>query len=182
MAFEDSRDIPGYENKYRVDSYGNIYSIGNRTTKKIWNTIKINTCKNNRSYVGLYKNGKGKFWLVHRLVYTVFVRPLLLHEEIDHINRVSTDNRLCNLRVATSAQNKYNSTKRILSKYKGVEFIEATGKYRVRVAKKHIGCFDTEIRAAVIYDLKAIEKFGIFANPNFLFIADNLKAEEALSH
>ena len=56
-------------------------------------------------YLGVQISGKG--YLVHRLAW-FYVHGEWPTDEIDHINRVITDNRLCNLRQATSQQNKQN--------------------------------------------------------------------------
>ena len=97
----------------------------------------------------------------------------------DHINGDGLDNRLCNLREATPAQNNYNSPKQKTNTcgFKGVSLdrggkkrkrkpiyraqIKADGKY------KNIGRFHTAIEAARAYDKAAKELHGEFARLNF---------------
>jgi hypothetical protein len=47
---------------------------------------------------------------VHRLVGEVFIGNIIGFQ-IDHINRVKTDNRVVNLRIVTSKENNQNKTK-----------------------------------------------------------------------
>lgn len=93
---------------------------------------------------------------------------------LDHINRIRTDNRICNLREATAQQNAANSSPRIgsSSKYLGVYFQAKTGKWVARYSKPdkrgvHIGSFDREVDAAMARDAHAYEAWGEFARLNF---------------
>jgi len=82
---------------------------------------------------------------------------------VDHINRVKTDNRYCNLRHATHSENLRNKLVRRDSStgIKGVQ-LRANGRWRayIKAPEKlvHLGCFDTpeeatraRIEAAKIY-------------------------------
>ena len=79
------------------------------------------------------------------------------HGEIDHINRVRNDNRLCNLRDATKEINTQNASVRVDSPYgiRGVTKHKYSNKYRARIQanKKAIllGLFDTPEEAASAY-------------------------------
>jgi len=92
---------------------------------------------------------------------------------VDHINGDSSDNRRCNLRLATKTENNYNrkSAKGSKSKYVGVTFHETSGKYRAFIAKgrkyKHLLSSDSEIKCAKAYDKAAKELYGEFAKLNF---------------
>ena len=108
-------------------------------------------------------------------------RSILMHREImdppaghvvDHINRNSVNNRRCNLRVCTQAENVRNCRGRGTgSRYKGVRPRREQNKWQARIAingrGESIGCFDSEIEAALAYDLRAIVLFGQFAYLNF---------------
>lgn len=48
---------------------------------------------------GSARDVRGKCFLVHRLVAQAFIKPLELHEQVDHRNGVHGDNRVENLRV-----------------------------------------------------------------------------------
>lgn len=88
---------------------------------------------------------------------------------VDHINGDPFDNRKCNLRFCTKAQNAMNSNPRKTgtSKYKGVSKCVITNKWRARLHLDDkdywLGRFKTEEEAAIAYNKKATELFGEFA-------------------
>ena len=96
-------------------------------------------------------------------------------QEVDHINGDTLDNRRCNLRVCTHAENTHNSRKPktgLTSKYKGVDWYNPGKKFRARihvyrVKRKSLGYFKDEIKAALAYDAAALKYYGEFARLNF---------------
>lgn len=123
---------------------------------------------------------------MHRLIMKV-TDPSL---HVDHINSDTLDNRKCNLRICTMAQNSKNrsSAKNSASKYLGVNLQKTTrllsnGEYKtyqywraeIRINHKAIflGQFpfteDDEILAAKAYDVAATKYHGEFANLNFKY-------------
>ena len=125
------------------------------------------------------KNSKHKTQNCHRLMH----RQILGHEPrvtsdeprttvIDHINRNGLDNRRANLRLATVAQNAWNSKKRrSCSGYKGVCYDKAKRRWRAAIVhhgrRIHLGYFKDKIPAAKAYDDAAKKYFGQFARTNF---------------
>lgn len=99
---------------------------------------------------------------------------------IDHINHNTLDNRKCNLRPATAAQNGANQKKsrsykgrQTSSQFKGVVlWINSCGtvRWRARIVvggkTLSLGCFDSEIEAAQAYNEAAELYFGQFAYTN----------------
>jgi len=101
-------------------------------------------------------------------------------EFIDHINMNGLDNRRCNLRKCSKAQNSMNikKYKNKASRYKGVTYCKATLKWRAIIGfkgkSKCLGRYVNEIDAARAYNLKAAELFGEFARINDLTANDSL--------
>ncbi len=107
---------------------------------------------------------------------------VLMHREIidvpagfmcDHINHVRLDNRKCNLRVCTPAQNQYNRlpSEHGTSRYKGVCWHKVSRRWEASIGYQnrliHIGYFDYAEDAAIAYDDMAIHLFGEFACLNY---------------
>jgi len=104
---------------------------------------------------------------------------ILMHREVlhapegmvvDHKDRNTLDNRPCNLRVCTPAQNEYNKGPRgKKSRFKGV-YPDGDKWYAVIKHKGetyYLGTFDDEVEAAKARDRKAYELEGEFAYLNF---------------
>ena len=81
---------------------------------------------------------------------------------VDHINGMKWDNRLCNLREATGAQNQANRGVRKDSKtgLRGVRFNSKIGKYAAQI---QVGGFDTPEEAAAEYLRLAKICYGEFS-------------------
>lgn len=79
-------------------------------------------------------------------------------KEIDHINGSRTDNRITNLRQATSAQNKQNARMRSdnSSGYPGVSWFKCCNKWRADIQggrkQNYLGVFDTAELAHEAYE------------------------------
>ena len=117
---------------------------------------------------GPERNGINKQILMHRVIMTP---PKDL--EVDHRNSDGLDNKRQNLRICTHSQNQQNARKRsnCTSKHKGVCWHKSYKKWRANIMIKgrniYLGCRESEIECAQLYDKKAIELFGEFANTNF---------------
>ena len=98
--------------------------------------LKPRTDRDGYKLVDLGPRGNRRTCKVHRLVLLAFVGPSDL--EVDHINRVRADNRLCNLRYATLLQNRNRPTVRKTS---------ASGIRNVRY-RKDKECWQAYCRAA----------------------------------
>lgn len=93
-------------------------------------------------------------------------------EHVDHKNRIKSDNRRENLRIATRSQNGYNITKtsRNTSGFKGVSWHKGAVRFIASIGHdgvlRHLGYFDTAEDAALAYNAAAIRLHGEFANLN----------------
>lgn len=106
---------------------------------------------------------KQKYYLAHRAAWA-FVFDYWPSEQIDHINRCRSDNRICNLREATPKQNSENASLRKDNKsgYRGVRWYAQLNKWRAQISQNnktvHLGLFDDKqeahaayVKAAAIY-------------------------------
>ncbi len=92
---------------------------------------------------------------------------------VDHINHNPLDNRRCNLRICTRAENSRNNSghKHRIHAFKGVVLhkphvgISNAWRAYTRVSGKRIwfGYFETEVNAAMAYNRNAMKMFGEFA-------------------
>lgn len=103
MFREVWRDIPGWEG-YMISDQGRVKSLNYRHTckEKILRPWKE---RKNYLHVDLWKDGKVKRFLVHRLVWIAFNGPIPDGYECNHINEDKTDCRLENLNLMTRKEN-----------------------------------------------------------------------------
>ncbi|EOS94747.1 HNH endonuclease [Erwinia tracheiphila] len=91
-------------------------------------------------------------------------------EDIDHINRIRSDNRLCNLRLANKSQNQHNTGlgRNNSSGFKGVYFSTREGKFlaQIMVSRKRVslGYHRTAIEAHQAYKNAAAIYHGEFSS------------------
>ena len=88
---------------------------------------------------------------------------------VDHEDGVKHNNRLKNLRAATSGQNRANSKPRKDNR-SGIKGVRASGKRWISSIAKHgksvhLGTFDTPEEASAAYALAATAHHGAFARP-----------------
>lgn len=125
-------------------------------------------CLSNTGYAvrNIGENGVNKQILMHRVIIDT---PIGM--ETDHINRDKLDNRHSNLRICTSAENKYNrNINKGSSIYKGVSWDKYHKRWLVNIkVNKHktIAYFQNERHAAMAYDIWAKELHKDFALLNF---------------
>ena len=112
----------------------------------------------------------GRHFSAHRLAwfYMTGERPL---NQIDHINRIKSDNRFANLRLATFGQNRANSVTTNKHGLKGVVYKKwlKSKPYQAQITfnKKviYLGCHSTPEEAHAAYKEAAKRLHGAFANP-----------------
>jgi HNH endonuclease len=107
---------------------------------------------------------RSQYW-AHRLAF-LYMLGRWPTDKTDHINRIKSDNRWCNLRDATHAQNMRNRSAPARKKYfdlpRGV--VEPTGraKFPVYIRSKWLGGYYTVQEASAVYEAAARERYGEF--------------------
>lgn len=120
----------------------------------------------NNGYILVYV--AGRLMRAHRVIWHM-VYSEDIPEFIDHINRNTSDNRICNLRLATNRQNRANARGNFsVSGYKGVFPSRKRFKAYIYEGSNVVwrATFDTAIEAAKAYNEKAKEMFGEYSFPN----------------
>lgn len=111
---------------------------------------------------------RGKRILAHRAIWAI-VYGEWPQSIVDHVNMDRTDNRLCNLRLATKSQNACNTRlyRNNTSGVKGVRWRQNAKKWtaeiRVNGRSKHLGTYDNKEDAAMAYAVAAQKLHGEFA-------------------
>ena len=93
---EEWRDIKGYEGYYQISNMGRVKSLNYKRTGKE-KIMKVYDGGYGYLYVELYRGGKSKQCLVHRLVATAFCENPKGYTEVNHISEDKSDNRAENL-------------------------------------------------------------------------------------
>jgi hypothetical protein len=148
-ALIDDDDFSRFENykwlwKYNCYSYGIAYYL-----KKV--------CKGHYESI-----------LMHREIMGLKQHDGLV---VDHINHNSLDNQKVNLRVCTQQQNSWNRKVSVKRRFKGVSKVRvntwlATITHNRKLYR--LGFYDSELKAAKAYNIKAQKLFGEYACLNKL--------------
>ncbi len=109
MEKEIWKDVPGYEGKYRISSFGRVMSLKRNGIPK--DTIVAPHMRGNYLCVGL-RDKTRTFVSIHRLVATVFVPNPLGLPQVDHIDGDKINNLSSNLRWVTAKENINNPVTR----------------------------------------------------------------------
>ena len=106
------KDIKGFEGLYRVSNLGRVKSLerfrkgknGSLVTVKE-RILKPKLTHNGYYRVGLCKNSKIRFYMVHRLVWIAFNGTIPEGLQVNHISERKSENRLSNLNLMTPKEN-----------------------------------------------------------------------------
>lgn len=159
--------IPGFEGKYAVSKNGQVYS-------HFFNKLLTLVPDNGYRIVSL---GCGDRTSVHSIMAKTFLGDPPPGTEIDHKNRVRSDNRLANLRYIPHRHNQHNAAKHgrngkmPKSRFKGVTLNRPdSGGWRAAIVTngkwRRLGTFSTEENAARAYDREALKIYGRTATTN----------------
>ncbi len=162
---EEWRSIDEYIN-YQVS---NIGRVRNANTGRI---LKPKIMKNGYHMIGLYKDGKQKYFLIHRLVAQEFIDNSNNKLCVDHIDNDPSNNCINNLRWCSKKENAGNSLKQqnTSSKFKGVYWFKRDQNWKAHIRidgkLKHLGLFENEEDAAQAYNEAAKQYFQEYAKLN----------------
>lgn len=113
------KDINKYEGIYKVTEDGRIYSVKRNKFLK----HRVITNKNNRSKehvqcaINLYKDGKRKSYLIHRLVALAYIPNSENKPDINHKDGNPLNNNVDNLEWCTKSENMQHAIKNGLVDY-----------------------------------------------------------------
>ncbi|MDA3818433.1 MAG: AP2 domain-containing protein [Prolixibacteraceae bacterium] len=169
--------IMDYTDKYELSACGSTCTISLRSLDKIIGTVLIDA--SDIELVNKYKwyfNSDGyatttpKNRIAIRMHKLIF--PVESPHQVDHANKNKSDNRRCNLRKATTGQNRSNVglTNSNTIGFKGVSKRPGVKSWRAMIKYKQkqisIGTFKSAQEAADAYDKAALELHGEFAYTN----------------
>lgn len=158
------KEFPGYG----VDREGNVYSLarvvlcnGKPYTVR-FRKLRPYVARKGYHNTHIRIGGKRVSKRVHRLIALAFL-DLEPGQEVDHINRIRSDNRLANLRLATRSQNLCNSSAR-RNGLKGACPHKNRWQAQITINGKNtpLGYHDTEAEAHAAYCKAAKKLHGEF--------------------
>jgi hypothetical protein len=157
---EQWKDIPGYEELYKVSDLGNVLSV--RKNKNLKPGLS-----HEYKMVVLCDNKKRSTKKIHQLVAICFLehKTCGMDKVVDHIDGDKLNNRLSNLQVLSHRANIQKADrKNKSSKFTGVSFHKGRQMYRayIDVSKKniHLGFYESEIEASKAYQ-DALKKYNL---------------------
>lgn len=111
-----------------------------------------------------------KSYRAHRIAWYLHTGEDPGDKKIDHIDGDKSNNKFCNLRLASDSENARNRKKQenFTSKYKGVHWHKTKQKWRATIMHNRraifLGYFKNEYEAHLAYCKAALELHGEFAN------------------
>lgn len=141
------KSIKGYEDLYEVSNLGRVNSLFTRKGK----IMKPKLERDGYLRIGFWKDGKQKYYNIHRLVAEAFLdKKEDYQNQINHINKIKSDNRVENLEWVSNIENHFhkNLNNNTTSKYVGVAWSKEKNKWTSYInfqnKKVHLGTFDNE--------------------------------------
>lgn len=107
MTVENWKPVAGYEGIYEVSDLGNVRSLARKDSRGSLvrgRVLKANSVGNYRA-VDLYKDGKRKLSLVHRLVAGAFILNPADLPQVNHVDGDPSHNAVGNLEWTTGRDN-----------------------------------------------------------------------------
>lgn len=150
MLEEIWKPIEGYEGLYEVSNLGRVRSLNYNHTGKV-KILSLRVNKYGYIQVGLYNNGKRKFYGVHRLVAQAFIPNQDNKTEVNHIDEDKTNNIVTNLEWCTASYNINYGTRNI--RVGNSLLLSNNGSARKVINLDTMKIFDTMLEASVFYNI-----------------------------
>lgn len=117
--------IKGFEGQYEVSSFGRVRSLNYKHTGQV---RVLSQTKDKFGYlqISLYKNGKEKRYLVHRLVAAAFIPNWFDDPQVNHIDEDKTNNNVYNLEWCDSRYNLTYGSRKISNIKKSKKILQLT--------------------------------------------------------
>ena len=157
-------DIKGYEGLYQISTFGNVKSLsrpvkhsngGTKILREKMLKIKVNSTTGYKE-VGLSRDGKQKFYLIHKLIAEAFIDNPHRLPVVNHIDGCKTNNDIFNLEWVTCGENIRHAFANGLSHNNMTSEISRAGN---EVQKKQVRCIDDDL----VFDSarEAAEYYGV---------------------
>lgn len=150
-SFKDEvwKEVDGFDGVYEISNYGRVKSSNYGGLIR-----KPRVQQNGYETVRLWRDGKARFYLIHRLVFSHFVGELDKNLVIDHIDGNKVNNHVTNLQQITSRE---NTNKAVSNKLlKGVKQINKGSGYtsalNIGHKRYYLGHFKTVEEANAAYN------------------------------
>ena len=160
------KDLPSQADLWELFDYDpETGDLSNRETGHVYGSRK-NKSGDRAKYISVWLDG-GRYF-AHRVIWTMVNGQIPEGMTIDHINLDSRDNRITNLRLATTNQQQQNRRTWAKTGVKGIYVTRGGNFYSmISVGGKltYLGTFYTLEEAAVEYEDAARKYQGQFARP-----------------
>jgi hypothetical protein len=172
MQKEIWKYIPGYEDYYKVSTYGRVKSMSRLIIRSNGWPIPIKSKilkpifnKHGYTVTTLCKDGVCSKYLTHTLVAMAFLKKDKEKYVIDHIDNNKSNNKLTNLQYISHRENCSKDVKNKTSKYRGVHWAKQRNKWRASIKHNgkciYLGYFLDEYDAYLAYN-KYLEDNNIY--------------------
>jgi len=156
IMLEVWKEVKGYEGIYKVSSTGRVKSL-KRKGRLSDRLLRQRVGSSGYPLITLSKNSNLKTKPVHQVMAEAFLNhiPCGMDLVVDHINNISTDNRLCNLQIIRHREN-LSKDKNGTSKYPGVYWSSKRNRWVSTILiggkRRHLGSFVDEQAASRAYN------------------------------
>lgn len=146
------KDVYGFEERYMISSFGNLYS---KLRKRV---LKPALDKDGYRHITLYNKDFHKFFRMNRMVAINFISNPNNLPQVNHKDHTKNNDRVDNLEWCEDYENQKKRSEfrgGLTSKHVGVRFHSEPNNWQARISIKRttytLGLFKTEIEASEAY-------------------------------